>query len=153
MLGGMTRGRAVRLVCPPHRSRTVSRPMALRTLAHLTIVSVLALAACGAEQSPEQLVTKQIAVTQEFGQVLAKITDRASAKQHKSEVKSLVKQINALRKDIQELPEDVRKVCFELAAERGPELQSALAKMRSELTRIEPSAEIQGVIGLWLDML
>jgi hypothetical protein len=127
--------------------------MALRTLAHLTIVSVLALAACGAEQSPEQLVTKQIAVTQEFGQVLAKITDRASAKQHKSEVKSLVKQINALRKDIQELPEDVRKVCFELAAERGPELQSALAKMRSELTRIEPSAEIQGVIGLWLDML
>jgi hypothetical protein len=127
--------------------------MALRTLAHLTIVSVLALAACGAEQSPEQLVTKQIAVTQEFGQVLAKITDRASAKQHKSEVKSLVKQINALRKDIQKLPEDVRKVCFELAAERGPELQSALAKMRSELTRIEPSAEIQGVIGLWLDML
>jgi TolA-binding protein len=127
--------------------------MALRTFARLTIVSVLALAACGAEQSPEQLVTKQIAVTQEFGQVLAKITDRASAKQHKSEVKSLVKQINALRKDIQELPEDVRKVCFELAAERGPELQSALAKMRSELTRIEPSAEIQGVIGLWLDML
>lgn len=128
-------------------------PMALRTLAHLALVSVLALAACGAEHAPEELVTKQLAVTQEFGEILTKVIDKASAEQHKGEIKKLVKQMNVLRKDVQALREEKRKVFLERAEARGPEIQSALAKVKAELTRIEPSPEIQGVIGLWLDLL
>jgi phosphoenolpyruvate carboxylase len=128
--------------------------MVLQELTRRVLVVVaLALASCNDESLPEQLVMEQVIIMQEFGLVLAKVTDRASAEQHKDTVAKMVHRMNALRRELQVLPDEEKRACLELGNDLGPELQAAQAKIRSEMARIELSADIQNVLGLWLDML
>jgi thiamine biosynthesis lipoprotein ApbE len=127
--------------------------MKYQALPRLALVSILALAGCTTERSPEQLVTQQVSVMQELGEVLSRVTDRASAEQHKSAVERIVKQMNSLRRELQGLSEAETKALMELGAELSPARRAAQDKLQSELKRIEPSTDIQKVLGPWLDML
>jgi len=124
-----------------------------RTLTSLALISILALAGCSSGNSPEQLVTEQLTLMQEFGEALTKVTDEASAEQHKDAVEKIVRKMNALRREHRWLSEQERKACLAVGKELGPELQAAQGKMKSELARIQPSADIQRVLGPSLEML
>jgi hypothetical protein len=124
-----------------------------RTLTTLTLVSILALAGCNGEKSPEQLLKQQVSHMEELSAALAKATDKASAEKQKPAVEAAIAKMKASQKEMEALPADKQKEGEALADKLGSELQAAMSKMAAEGTRISQNAELDGVLGPVLDKL
>ncbi len=127
--------------------------MKSRGTTRLALVFVLVLAACGKESSPEQLVNGRLTTMQDFGEVLAKVTDKTSAERQRCKVTKIGKKMNKLRQEFGRLSAEDQQTCTALSKKIESELDVALGTMRSKLLRIKPNAEVQRALGPWLARL
>jgi hypothetical protein len=101
----------------------------------LILAGLLGLAGCGGD-SHEALATETVDVMQEFGDTLAKITDRASAEEHKAELEEHVADMNDLKARMDKMGDPSPEKGAELEKKFEKEMGPAMQKMMSEMMRI-----------------
>jgi predicted nucleic acid-binding Zn-ribbon protein len=124
----------------------------MRKLAYLC-AAVLFAAGCGkkevdisAVKTPEDFVDAQIALSEQGLELIKKITDKASAEKHKSEVEALMKKFEELEKKGKELKlkaEDIKKA-YEAKKDKIEKLEK---DMRAQKERVDKSEEIKKALG------
>jgi hypothetical protein len=89
----------------------------------------------GCSRSPEALITRQIAIMDEFGEALSGITDEDSARQAAPKLAQLQSEINALIPSVKalNLTPEARDA---IEDEHREEMEAALAKFTAQRDRV-----------------
>lgn len=126
--------------------------MSRSSLLSLTLVAVLGLTACGGD-SHEALAKESVSIMQDFGDTLAKITDKASAEKHVGELEELVVDMQAVKARMEKQGDPSAEEEAELPAELEQEMGSAIQKMSQEMMRIGSNPEIMQIVQPVLEQL
>lgn len=113
----------------------------------LTLATVLGLAACGGGNTHEALAKESVAVMEDFGDSLAKITDKASAEKHVSELERLVSRMNDIQARMEKLGEPSEATSTEMEKMMKDSMGPAMQKMTQHMMRIGNDPEIMSVVG------
>lgn len=116
-------------------------------------VAFLGVSACGGGDSHEDLAKESISTLMEFGNTLAKVTDKASAEQHVAELDRLGARIKDLQARMRKLGTQLDSEAAEAVMNLQPEMEEAMAKVNRELGRIAMNPELKSVIGPVLERM
>ena len=115
------------------------------TILTLILALVLGLASCGDKH--EALAKESIGLMQEFGDTLAKVTDKASAESHSAELEGLVTDMKDIQVRMEKMEEPSEEKEAELRKKLDAEMAPAVQKMTQEMMRVSQNPEIMLVLG------
>ncbi len=119
----------------------------------LTLAAVLGFAACGGGGTHEALAKESISTLREFGDTLAKVTDKASAEAHVKDLDKLGAKIKDLHDSMQKLGTPLDKALEVMTENLEVEMNAVMAKVNKELGRIAMNPELKSVIGPVLERM
>ena len=119
--------------------------MARPPILSLILAAVLGLAACGGD-SHEAVAKESIEKMQEFGDTLAKITDKPSAEAHKAELETLVADMKDIQARMEKMEDPSPEKEAELQAQFEKQMQPAVEKMSREMMRLAQLPDVMPVI-------
>ena len=118
----------------------------------LSLVLALNLSACG-EPTHEDVARDAIETMSDFGDCLAKITDKSSAQKHVKELEALAAEVKAKGEVMEKMPAPSEEDEKAMQKKLESEMEAAMQKMVRESTRIAQDPEIMAVIGPVLEKM
>lgn len=126
----------------------MSRPACLSLLLAL----VLLCPACGGSEH-EALAKESVSLMQDFGDTLAKVTDKSSAEKQKSKLESIVADLHDVKVRMEAKGEPSAEKQAEMEEKMKAEMGPAMQTMMREMMRIGQNEEVMAVLGPVFDKL
>ena len=118
-----------------------------RLLTVLLALVAFSLPACSKKETHEDVARDAIGTMKEMGDVLAKITDKASAQKHVKELETLSAKVKEQKAKMETMGAPSKADEEAMQKKLEGEMQAAMQKMMNESMRIAQDPEIMAVVG------